>query len=178
MIPNILTTVRLCLVPVFAYLMLSGKLIAGGAVFLISGIIDIVDGFIARRFNMITDFGKIYDPFVDKTMQITALVCLVILKIIPWWLLAIICLKEITMIVCGAFLYSRKVVVSSNWYGKLSTVIFYIAVLSMIVFKNVMTLPIKSALIAVMIVTMVFTAVSYLVDIIKNFDEKRIEPKK
>ena len=178
MIPNILTTLRLFLVPVFAYLMLTGRIVAGGIIFLISGITDIIDGFIARRFNMTTDFGKVYDPFVDKAMQITALVCLAILKIIPLWLLIFIFVKELTMIIGGAILYSKNIVVSSNWYGKVATVIFYIAVLSMIVFKQFMSPTVKNILIAVMVVVMTFSAVSYLVDTVKNYDKKRVPEKK
>ena len=91
MIPNILTTVRLALVPLFAYSVLAAEnLKIAAIIFILSGVTDIVDGIIARKCNMITNFGKIYDPFVDKLMQITVVVCLSAVDIIPTWLLLIV----------------------------------------------------------------------------------------
>ena len=88
MIPNILTTARLILVPIFAYLVLGVENLPGAAmIFLLSGITDVVDGFIARKFNMITNFGKVYDPFVDKLMQITVLASLLCVGRVPLWFL-------------------------------------------------------------------------------------------
>lgn len=174
MIPNLLTTVRLGLVPVFVYFMLgSHNLYAAALVLVLSGITDVIDGYIARHFNMITDFGKIYDPFVDKLMQITVVVCLVIRGIIPIWLLAIVAAKEVTMIVTGGILYLKKIVVSSNWYGKAATVIFYAAVLVMIIWNNI---PYNVFLIAIaaMIAAMLLAAVGYFVDTVKNFSKKRV----
>ena len=99
-IPNILTTARLVLVPIFAYLVLGAQnLTAAAIVLILSGITDIVDGYIARRFHMVSNFGKVYDPFVDKLMQITAVVCLALAEIIPAWVIAVVLSKEIAMIV-------------------------------------------------------------------------------
>ena len=86
MIPNIITTFRLFLVPLFAYLVVIADNIWGAcAVFVISGISDVVDGYIARHFNMITDIGKIYDPLVDKLMHITVLCSLAACRYIPFY---------------------------------------------------------------------------------------------
>ena len=72
MIPNILTTVRLIIIPFFAYSVLSGKPVwISVSLFLLSGFTDIVDGWIARKFNMITDAGSVYDPLVDKLIPLT-----------------------------------------------------------------------------------------------------------
>lgn len=174
MIPNLLTTVRLGLVPVFVYFMLgSHNLYAAALVLVLSGITDVIDGYIARHFNMITDFGKIYDPFVDKLMQITVVVCLVIRGIIPIWLLAIVAAKEVTMIVTGGILYLKKIVVSSNWYGKAATVIFYAAVLVMIIWSNI-PYNVFLIVIAAMIAAMLLAAAGYFVDTVKNFSKKRV----
>ena len=72
---------------------------AAALVFIISGITDIIDGYIAKKYNMVTDFGKVYDPFVDKLMQITAIVCLAIAKFVPMWIIAVVICKEIAMII-------------------------------------------------------------------------------
>lgn len=173
MIPNILTTMRLALVPVFAYFMLSENPGIAVAIFILSGVTDIVDGFIARRFNMITNFGKIYDPFVDKLMQITAVVCLVLRQTIPLWLLVFVLLKEVTMITVGGILYFKKIVVSSNKFGKLSTVIFYAGVILLIVWDNIPKYA-MTTVIAVMIIAMLTAAVYYCIDTLKNYNEKRV----
>ena len=174
MIPNILTTVRLALVPIFAYLILgNNNLYLAAIVFVLSGITDIVDGYIARHYNMITNFGKVYDPFVDKLMQITAVICLVIEKIIPDWLLVVVIVKEVTMIIIGGVLYLRKIVVSSNWSGKASTVIFYAAVLTMIIWNNIPHTA-EILVFTVMVVAMFIAACFYIIDTLKNFEKKRI----
>lgn len=174
MIPNILTTVRLVLVPIFAYCMLGAKnFYLAALIFVLSGLTDVVDGYIARHYNMITNFGKVYDPFVDKLMQMTSIVCLVFVEIVPVWLLVIVIIKEVSMIVIGGILYLRKIVVSSNWSGKLSTVVFYAGVLTMIIWKNI---PDKAEVVVftVMIAAMLVAACCYIIDTIKNYDKKRI----
>lgn len=174
MIPNILTTARLCLVPVFAYLILgTNQYHLAALVFIISGLTDIIDGYIARRYNMITNFGKIYDPFVDKLMQITSVICLVIVDIIPIWLLVIVFVKEITMILVGGILYLKKIVVSSNWSGKISTVIFYAGVLIMIIWRDIPPVC-ETFIFTVMIIGMLVAGSFYIIDTIKNYDKKRI----
>lgn len=174
MIPNILTTARLALVPVFAYFMLVKENMSVAAlIFVMSGLTDVVDGYIARHYNMITRFGMVYDPFVDKLMQMTAVVCLVVAEIIPVWLLIFVIVKEVSMIIVGGILYIRKIVVSSNWYGKASTVIFYAGVLTMIVWKNIPTIAAMS-IIVVMIVAMFLAALFYIIDTVKNYEAKRV----
>ena len=96
--------------------------------FTISGLTDIVDGAIARKFNFITDFGKLMDPLADKATQVTILALLTIQEIIPLWILIIVLLKELLMISGASFLYGKELVVSSKWYGKLATVLFYVAI--------------------------------------------------
>lgn len=174
MIPNILTTVRLVLVPIFAYFMVyADNMYIAALIFILSGVTDIVDGYIARHYNMITNFGMVYDPFVDKLMQITAVVCLVIVDIIPVWLLIFVIIKEVSMIVAGGILYIRKIVVRSNKFGKTATVIFYAGVFSMIVWKS-MPQSVMMAVTVAMIAAMAIAAVFYLIDIIKNYESKRV----
>lgn len=178
MIPNIITTVRLGLIPLFVYFML-GKhnYIIAALIFVACGALDVLDGFIARKFKMGTDFGKIYDPFVDKLVQITALVCLVLEHLIPVWLLIIVCVKEGLMILVGGILYLKNIVVHSNWYGKACTVLFYIIVFAIIVWTKIsggIPAPWLTGLCVVMVLAMVCSAVAYFVDIVKHYDEKRV----
>ena len=175
MIPNILTTVRLFLVPTFAYLLLiKENILLAVIVFILAGLTDVVDGYIARHYNMISNFGMIYDPFVDKLMQITAFICLVINETIPFWLLVFVLVKELAMITVGGILYIKKIVVRSNRFGKTSTVIFYAGVLTLIIWKNIPSF-VLSIVIFIMIVPMLVAGIYYVVDIIKNYDEKRVQ---
>lgn len=129
-VPNILTIIRFFLIPVIISYLLKGDYILSFVFLTISGLTDVLDGFIARKFNFITNFGKLIDPLADKATQISVLSVLAIQNVIPLWILIIVVLKEFTMIAGASFLYGKEFVVSSKWYGKLSTVLFYVAIVS------------------------------------------------
>lgn len=135
-VPNILTIIRFCLIPIIVTLLSKGNYIGAIIVFSISGITDILDGTIARKFNFITDFGKLMDPLADKATQLSMLFILTSKKIIPFWIITVVAIKEFLM-VCGAsFLYGKELVVSSKWYGKVSTVLLYIAIVISLILKQ------------------------------------------
>ena len=127
-LPNILTILRFLFIPTIIYFIFAGNYILGFVFFTISGITDILDGCIARKFNLISNFGKLMDPLADKLTQISVLASLVIVNIIPVWILVIVVLKELIMVIGASFLYGKDVVVYSKWYGKLATVLFYLAI--------------------------------------------------
>ena len=135
-IPNILTIIRFILIPIILNFIFQGDYISGIIIFSISGLTDVLDGFIARKFNLISNFGKLMDPLADKLTQISVLAALVSVKIIPVWILAIVVLKELIMVVGASFLYGKDVVVYSKWYGKLATVLFYLAIVFSLVIKQ------------------------------------------
>ena len=135
-IPNILTIIRLLLIPVIVAFIFTGNYILAFVFFTISGITDIADGFIARKFNLVSNFGKLMDPLADKLTQIATLASLVFTNIIPIWILLIVFLKEFIMICGASFLYGKDVVVYSRWYGKLATVLFYIAIVISLLLKQ------------------------------------------
>lgn len=126
-IPNILSTLRLALIPfiLWAYCSLESPAVTAVLVVL-SGITDVVDGFIARHFGMISDFGKALDPVADKLTQIAILFCLVTrfpLILLP---LIILIVKEISALVLrGIILHKAKEVESAVWHGKVNTAILY-----------------------------------------------------
>ncbi len=135
-VPNTLTVIRFLLIPIIVINIFTGNYILAFIFFTISGLTDIADGFIARRFNLISNFGKLMDPLADKATQIATLTSLVIKNIIPIWILLIVLLKEFIMIVGASFLYGKDVVVYSRWYGKLATVLFYIAIVVSLLLKQ------------------------------------------
>lgn len=134
-IPNILTLLRVAAVPLFIVLMLNNQFYPAIVVFLLAEITDVLDGIIARRYNFITSFGKIADPVADKLMQLSALFMFsikdMIPKIIPWLFFG----KEFFMLVSGIYLIRKKIDTSSKWFGKLTSVILFIAI--MLVFFGV-----------------------------------------
>lgn len=132
-VPNILTIIRFLLIPLLIICAIYNNYIAVVIVLTISGITDILDGYIARRFHFISDFGKLMDPLADKATQVALLATLTIKNIIPLWILIIVLLKEFLMIAGASFLYGKELVVFSKWYGKLSTVLFYIAIVASLV---------------------------------------------
>lgn len=134
-VPNILTIVRFILIPFIVYFAMKEQYIITTIILIISGITDILDGIIARKFNFITDFGKLMDPLADKATQVATLVVLVLQNIIPFWILAVVIIKEFIMVAGASFLYGKETVVFSKWYGKLSTVLFYIAIFSSLIIK-------------------------------------------
>ena len=127
-IPNILTIARFFLILPIVYFITTNNYVLAFVFLTISGLTDVLDGTIARKFNFITNFGKLIDPLADKATQISVLLTLAFKHIIPFWIILIISLKEIIMIVGAAFLYGKELVVSSKWFVKLSTVLFYIAI--------------------------------------------------
>ena len=135
-VPNILTILRFLFIPIILYFIFVGNYIVGFIFFTISGITDILDGFIARKYNFISNFGKLMDPLADKLTQISVLASLVIVDIISVWILVIVVLKELIMVIGASFLYGKDVVVYSKWYGKLATVLFYLAIVISLITKQ------------------------------------------
>lgn len=133
-IPNILTLIRVLLVPVFGYYLYNEQFEVAIIIFISACITDVLDGVIARKFNLITSFGKLADPFADKAIQITALTILSMKNIIPLSVFIIVLAKEIFMVLGGIVVYKKvKFVVQANWYGKMTTVIFSIAIVVIII---------------------------------------------
>ena len=135
-IPNILSMIRICLVFVFIALFFSGNVWAALIIFLVAGATDIVDGYLARKYNWITNLGKILDPVADKLMQCTVLVCLCIGKYIPIPFAIVFFLKELCTLLMGFIVIKRRsVTVVSKWYGKLTVCLFYATIAVSIIFR-------------------------------------------
>lgn len=140
-IPNLLTLFRILLIPVFIAVFNSNiennTLIALG-IFLLAGLTDLLDGYIARKYNMITRLGTLLDPLADKLMLITVLICLALKDYFPLWIAALVIIKEAAMIGGGVFLYysKRSIVIPANLYGKAATAAFYLAVIVLSVNKD------------------------------------------
>lgn len=143
-IPNILTVFRILLVPTFVILFFSGmqdSLLYSMMIFFIAGFTDILDGYIARKNDLITKFGTLMDPLADKLMLLTVLTCLVIKNYIPMWVLGIIAAKDIFMIFSGFILYTNDTIIPSNLFGKITTALFYLSIFVMLFDPNKLVYP-------------------------------------
>ena len=131
-IPNVLTMIRLLLVPVFVvvYFRTSAEpKYAALAIFAAASLTDMLDGYLARKLNQITDFGKLFDPLADKLMVLSAMVCQAVTGVFPWAAVIVVACKELVMVLGGLFMLSRDVVVYSNIAGKAAQVCFILSLI-------------------------------------------------
>ncbi len=166
-IPNVLSLLRIALLPVFAVLYLNSAatrslLLWAGVVVVFSGITDLLDGWIARRFHQISDAGKLLDPLADKLTQMTVLICLATRYYELLWLAGICLVKEAAQVVGGVLLLRRgDEVRGSQWFGKVCTFVFYSSMAAIVLFDN-MHPYIRIGLVVLVSVLMLITFLGYL----------------
>lgn len=125
-IPNILSFFRLCLIPLIVWQYVWEESYFNALYLLaLSGVTDIVDGIIARKFHMVSDFGKAFDPIADKLTQIAVLFCLVTRFPHMWLPLILLIVKEIFAGITGLMMVKRGMVIGADWHGKVTTVLLY-----------------------------------------------------
>ena len=137
-IPNLLSYLRLALIPLIIWLYCHEDAYSAAAwVMAVSAATDVVDGWIARHFNMITDWGKIIDPIADKLTQIAICFCLAWRFAPVRFMLGFLIAKELYMGIIGIiFIHKTDTVEGSVWYGKATTVVFFFAALGLILFPE------------------------------------------
>ena len=123
-VPNLLTMARLAMIPAFIALDLTRHFTSALIVFCLASLTDCLDGFLARKNNQVTNFGKLFDPLADKVMVVSALICHGIWGYFPWAAIAIVALKELYMVIGSAWMLNHGHVVSANIFGKAATVAF------------------------------------------------------
>ncbi|MDD4326761.1 MAG: CDP-alcohol phosphatidyltransferase family protein [Eubacteriales bacterium] len=133
-LPNIITSVRFAAIPVMAYFIYASAMIDSKynviafVLFVLIWATDVLDGFIARKYDQVTNFGKLFDPFVDKLFQFVTALMMMIVGRLPLWVPCVIFVKELLMLIGGTLLLTKyKLVVYSKWYGKAATVLFVFA---------------------------------------------------
>jgi len=127
-VPNVLTLFRSALVPVTVILIFYGLTMAAFATYIVACATDLLDGFIARKFNMITEEGILLDPLADKLMAVFVIVAFNAIGVVHSVILIVLLVKEALMIGGGVFLYYRKIVTPSNTFGKFAAFILNTAI--------------------------------------------------
>lgn len=130
-LPNILSVIRIILVPLFVIAFFAISKWVALWIFIIAGITDVVDGYIARKYDLITDLGSVLDPLADKLMLISVLTVFTIVGYIPKIVLIIVLAKEFFMIYGGVkfYLLDKRIIIPANKYGKIATATFYVAII-------------------------------------------------
>lgn len=119
-LPNILTLVRIGLVPVATILIYFGMMLPALITYLTACITDLLDGYIARKYQLITSEGVLLDPLADKLMAVFAVIAFTVTGILPVFVLIIVLIKELLMISGGIFLYFKDIVAPANTFGKMA----------------------------------------------------------
>lgn len=130
-LPNVLTSIRILLVPLLVVVLLTkfeGKELVGLAVFLVAALTDFLDGFIARRWGLVTRLGKLLDPAADKILTSAAFISLVELGSAPAWIVVVIVAREFAVSTLRTVSASQQVVIAASWSGKVKTVSQVIAI--------------------------------------------------
>lgn len=134
-LPNVLSFFRLILIPLIVYLFETNQYWWAFGMLLLSGATDVVDGWIARTFHLISDFGKALDPIADKLTQLAVLFCLMKEY---WWVLAVLVFKEVFIGVMTLMALKKTgSIYSAGWYGKLCTVVIYLSMFVLILWQPV-----------------------------------------
>ena len=147
-LPNMLSFLRLLLIPFIIFLYERGQYWGAFGVLFLSGVTDVVDGWIARTFHLVSDFGKAIDPVADKLTQIAVLLCLMPMKY--WWVVGILVFKEISIGILTLLALRRThKVYSAGWYGKLCTVVIYLSMGTLILWEVVIGSPVPSLFVTI-----------------------------
>ena len=174
-VPNIISTIRIFMVPLFVGLFFSGipnARIWATIVYALAAVSDALDGAIARKYKITSTIGKILDPLGDKLINAAAVVCMTIAGIIQYWPVLVFFIKEILMGIGAIVLYRRKLdVFPSNKLGKTSTVVLFLVCAVLMVFPKIPS-GAASVMIGGAILLTVATLVVYFVTFLRMMKDK------
>ncbi|WP_206459178.1 CDP-diacylglycerol--glycerol-3-phosphate 3-phosphatidyltransferase [Anaerovorax sp. IOR16] len=128
-LPNKLTMLRMLLIPVFIITLMTGYSFIACGIFVLASLTDALDGHIARKYNLVTNFGKIMDPLADKLLVVSALSCLVELGQVASWMLIVILAREFAITSLRAVAAGDGIVIAAANSGKLKTILQMLAII-------------------------------------------------
>lgn len=168
-LPNKLTVLRMVMIPFFVFFMLTDYIGEAGrwvslAIFIVASLTDLLDGKIARKYNLVTNFGKFMDPLADKLLVVSALICLIETGQLPAWIVIIITSREFIISGFRLIASDNGVVLAASYWGKFKTTFQMIMVCLMIV--NIPQLALVTDI--VMWIAVALTIISLVDYLVKN----------
>ena len=162
-IPNLLSLFRLLLIPVYATLYLNAtqryQYLLAGVILAVSCLTDMIDGKIARKYNMITTLGKILDPLADKLTQLTLTICLSLKYPVLYPVLELFVMKELFQLVLGVvFLRKGKMLPGALMAGKVCTTILFVSLIALVLMPNIPLVAVK----AIAVIDALFLIISFV----------------
>lgn len=177
-IPNILCYIRIILIPIFIYVYANAKnevdYYLAAAIIFLSGVTDFCDGFIARKFNQVTELGKLIDPIADKLTQAAIIVALIFKFNWIFFFVILFLIKELSMLINGVILLKKgKKLDGAMWFGKVSTAVFYFSTFIIILFP-MLDLVVVNILMIISAFFMALSFIMYMIEYVKMYrDIKR-----
>lgn len=166
LLPNILTLTRIILIPVYITLFLKEYYLVSGLIFIFSSLTDLLDGYIARKYDMKTKIGKVLDPLADKLTVISILILLLFVGLVPRIILIIILSREIIILLSSMTAYFMgKNLINPTRLGKLSITILYIAIALILLEKNLLA----NIMLYISIPLNLTSAFDYIATALKNY---------
>ena len=174
-IPNILCYIRILLIPAFIYIYVNAKdtvdYYLAAIIILLSGLTDFCDGFIARKFNQVTELGKLIDPVADKLTQAAIIIALMFKFKWMFFLVVLFVIKELSMLINGIILLRKgKKLDGAMWFGKVSTAVFYFSTFIIISFPMLNSMVVN----ILMVISAFFMALSfimYMIEYVKMYKD-------
>ena len=127
-LPNKLTMGRICAIPVFIIALMMDQRVLATCLFIAAALTDFLDGYIARKYGLVSNFGKLMDPLADKLLTMSAFICLVGLDQIPAWMVIIILGREFIITGMRQVAAAEGIVIAAGWSGKIKTVLQMVAI--------------------------------------------------
>ena len=162
---NKITLVRIVLIPVFLVLAYLGHTWWALGVYIVACISDTVDGYIARHYKQVTDFGKFIDPLADKMLVLAAMIYFVEIGVMPGWAVAVVLFREFAVSGLRMIAVEQHRVIAAAWSGKIKTAVTMVGLGALLVFGDVAVL--RWLVVILIVATTLYSGVEYFV---KNLD--------
>lgn len=171
-LPNKLTILRICLIPFFMFFILTDfftytKLV-GLIIYVVASITDSIDGYIARKYNLVTDFGKFMDPLADKLLVISSLVCFIEIGVLNSWVVMIIIARELSITGFRTLAANKGITLAANNWGKLKTICQMTTIILILAINAEILLFLDILVLPLVVLTVVLTLLSGYIYIIQN----------
>ncbi len=174
-LPNKLTMLRIVLIPVFIVLLMFDLWYFAAGVFVVASVTDALDGAIARKMNLITNFGKLMDPLADKLLVTAALVCFVQLEVLDAWMVIVILAREFLITGLRTVAAGQGIILAAGISGKLKTIFQMVAIIVILLqdwpFRLITDAPVGMILMWIAVILTIYSGIEYVVKNRKVFQE-------